>query len=273
MSVAPDVLKQFRMSALAAVISLRRYLKNHPEASPAEADAALRRVDSDYSQADFETALNIHEMLAPEIDFVDPRNGLRESLAGLIRLNRPWWCKLAPYGRQRLASALSTDELQTFRSAGLMEMPPSERIIQWWDNLAGEMRAAANEHLTSQGRFAEQLSLKHEQARLEKAGIYESPKWIAIEDNSAGYDILSYEVTAYGTKNRLIEVKSTQREATRLIISRGEWDTALQFGEAYVFHIWKLPSEELIIKKSSEIALHIPQDIGDGTWREAEIIL
>lgn len=273
MTVAPETLKHFRMSALAAVISLRRYLRDHPETTPHDAADALRRLDADNAGADYETGLQLHAIFEAEIDFIDPRRSLRNALTVLVQLHQPWWCKLAPYGRQRLATALTTDELQTFRSAGLMEVPPSDAVIQWWDSLAAEMRLIADEQRTAQGRYAEQLSYRHEQERLQSLGISEHPKWIAIEDNGAGYDILSYDQTQYGLRNRLIEVKSTTNEATRLVLTRGEWETALRFGAAYCFHIWKLPSEELTVKSVEEIAFHIPSDFGKGVWQEVKIVL
>ncbi len=273
MKVTPETLKHFRMSALAAVISLRRYLRDHPGTAPNEAANALRRLDADYAGADYETGLHLHSIFDDSIDFTDPKLGLRDALTVLVRLHQPWWCKLAPYGRQRLATALTMDELQTFRSAGLMDVPPSYTTIQWWDALAAEMRAVSDEQRTAQGRYAEQLSLRHEQRRLRSLGIHEHPRWVAIEDNGAGYDILSYDQTPYGLKNRLIEVKSTTQDEARLFLTRGEWETALKFGEAYQLHIWKLPSEELIIKSAAEISQHIPSDSGGGVWQKVEIIL
>lgn len=272
MTVALSNLKHFRMSALEAVISLRRYLREYPNTVPDEAVEALRR-SADSVGADYETALHLHGIFDGSIDFMDPRQSLRDALTVLVRLHQPWWCRLAPYGRQRLATALTTDELQTFRSAGLMEVPPPDAVVHWWDALAAEMRLIADEQRMSQGRYGEQLSLRHEQDRLLSLGVHELPKWIAIEDNTAGYDILSYDLTDYGLRNRLIEVKSTTNQATRLILTRGEWEAALKFGAAYCFHIWKLPGEELVIKSVPEIAVHVPSDSGGGVWQEVEIVL
>lgn len=269
----PEFLRSVRMSSLTALISLRRYLRDHPEASPEAANTALLRVDADYSRSDFATGLKLHEELESSIDFLELQPNLREALQMLIRLHNPWWRRLAPYGRQRLATALSKDELQTFRSAGLMEQPPSALVVEWWDKLAAEARTIVDENLNIQGRYAEQLSLAYERARLESLGIDQQPKWIAIEDNGAGFDILSFDPSAYGVRNRLIEVKSTQRNETRLILTRGEWETALEFGEAYHFYIWKLPAEVLIIKRVSDISLHVPVNVVGGKWLEAEIIL
>jgi hypothetical protein len=56
-----------------------------------------------------------------------------------------------------------------------------------------------------------------------------------------------------------------------MILTRGEWDAACQYGDAYSFHLWELPAERLIIKTVAEIAVHVPSDHGSGRWRELEI--
>jgi hypothetical protein len=261
------------MSAMEALIGIGRYLADHSESNEQEAINSLRRSDADYAGADYETGLELHVLFAGAVDFSDPAAGLRNALRMLIRYHSPWWARLAPYGRQRLATALTVDELQTFRAAGLMEAPPSDAAVTWWDDLAAEARRLVDEQLTEQGRYAEALSLEYEASRLDALGVTEAPKWIAIDDNSAGYDILSYDLTSYGLINRLIEVKSTRTERARLILSRGEWESALRFGEAYQFHVWKLPAEELTIKSVEEVARHIPADAGGGKWQTVEIVL
>jgi hypothetical protein len=178
--------------------------------------------------------LRLHDQLSTEIDFFDPVIGLRAGLGTLIDAHRPWWCRFFPYGRQRLATALTQDELQTFRSAGLFEEVPPAEVVEWWDAFAALIRSAEDERLHAQGRYGERLSLTYERDRLVSLGISEEPKWVALDDNSAGYDIQSYEHTDYGLKNLLIEVKSSQRSPPRLVLTRGEWSAAVRYGDAYI---------------------------------------
>lgn len=42
---------------------------------------------------------------------------------------------------------------------------------------------------------------------------------------------------------------------------------------AYLFHIWKLPGEELTVMTVSEMSVHIPDDSGAGQWAQVEIEL
>lgn len=271
MSSTRGVIPEFRMSAFVALIGLRRYLSDHPDAPVEEAAVSLQRSDADLAAADFVGALRLHEQLADHVDFSDPIVGLRDGLGILIETHRPWWCHFFPHGRQRLATALTQDELQTFRSAGLFDENPALGVVQWWDTFASLIRTADDERNNAQGRHGERLSLHYERQRLANLGIYDEPKWIALDDNSAGYDIQSYDLTEYGPKNRLIEVKSSQRSPPRMILTRNEWSSAVKYGEAYVFHLWQLPSEELTVLTVADIAHHIPEDVGKGRWTELEI--
>lgn len=259
------------MSAFVAVSGLRRYLRDHPDSSAEQAAQSLRSSDADYAAADFEGGIRLHEQLPETIDFIDPRLGIRDGLTVLINRHLPMWCRFFPYGRQRLAIALTQDELQTFKSAGLFEESPSPPVVEWWDALASKMRALSDDTLNAQGREGEILSLDHERQRLASLGVTVEPRWTAIEDNGAGYDITSYDPTPYGLKNRLIEVKTTKRNPPRMILSRGEWDAAVKYGDAFYIHLWKLPSKELTVLSGDDIRTHIPDDCGNGRWTEIEI--
>lgn len=137
----------------------------------------------------------------------------------------------------------------------------------------GQARAAKDERNSEQGRQAELLSFNREISRLKAEGIEPPPVWTALDDNGAGYDIKSYSKTAYGLANLLIEVKSTTRDPPRIILTRGEWEAAVKFGAAYVFHVWRLPAEVLTIHSVNDIAPHIPDDRADGSWQEVEIAI
>jgi hypothetical protein len=265
--VAPE----FRMSAFVAVIGLRRYLRDHPHTPVEEAVLSLRRSDADFAASDFDGGLRLHALLPPTIDFDEPEVCIRSSLSILIELQRPWWLRFFPSGRQRLATALTQDEVQTFRSARLFDEAPSPEVVIWWDKIASQVRTGDNDRLVNLGRRGELLSLEYERQRLSTEGIENEPRWIALDDNSAGYDIKSYRKTAFGVSNMLIEVKSSMKTPPRIILTRGEWQAAEQFGAAYVFHVWSLLDERLLIKTVEEIRDHIPEDRGNGRWSDVEI--
>ena len=71
---------------------------------------------------------------------------------------------------------------------------------------------------------------------------------------------------------RVIEVKSSVQEPPRVIITRGEWESAVEFGEAYVFHIWKVGAVIPIEMNVASMMQNIPIDQGTGTWLEVEVV-
>ena len=120
-------------------------------------------------------------------------------------------------------------------------------------------------------REAEQLTLKHEAERLARLGIRIPPVWMAIEDNTAGYDIQSFDLGAEGPVARLIEVKSTIASPLRFFLSRNEWETAKKYGGTYHFHIWDLQVPRLYERTVADIAPHIPTDNEKGSWSTVHI--
>ena len=261
------------MSALSATIAIRRYIADYPEADAENAVISIRRIDADASGNDFDAGLELHVALPAETKFTDPQTDLRTTLSLLISEVRPWWTKGFPYGRERLRGLLGRDEAQCFRAAGLFDEPPSADTIQWWDSLAQTARAELNDHLLLQGREGERLSLAHERERLAALGIAREPRWIAIEDNGAGYDILSYSPGTVEPMSRLIEVKSSTQDPPRIILTRSEWEAAKRFGDSYVFHIWALPRNTFLERSVAEMVRHIPEDQGSGVWKAVEITI
>ena len=91
---------------------------------------------------------------------------------------------------------------------------------------------------------------------------YAPPRWIALDDNSAGYDVHSFDEGPVEPIAKLIEVKSCARRPSEIFLTRNEWETALEREPNYRFHIWILPERELIELTPSDVADHVPQDRG-----------
>jgi Domain of unknown function (DUF3883) len=263
--------RHFTMSALSATIAIRLYLNNHPEVDSQTATVSLRRYDADIAANDFEAGLEIHNILSNGITFKNPTADLRASLSELIDHHQPLWLRGFPYGRDRVIRMLSDEESQCFRTAGLLDEPAPDEVVQWWDRFSEMVRARMGDQLLRQGREAELLSLNHERQRLASLGIPREPVWVAINNNGAGYDILSFSPGPMGPINRLIEVKSSTREPPQIVLTRNEWEAAVQYGNAYIFHVWALPAKTLTEISVPRLAKHVPLDQGDGLWCQVEI--
>jgi hypothetical protein len=179
------------------------------------------------------------ETLIPPNTLIDiPYEFYRSWIYSVILTQKMTWARSITLGRERLLTQLSRDEQQCFRSALLTGAPPPDDVVEWWDALSARMRQETDKKKMDRARDAERLTLRYERERLTKLGIMSQPRWVAIENNTAGHDILSYDHGEFGPINRLIEVKSTIASPLRFYVTRNEWEQAVKFAASYHFHIW-----------------------------------
>lgn len=266
------------MSAFEALRILRKESVNSPEIDIKALAELLKKNQATAQFLDMEAGLELHNITEKDAPYNDV-SFYRICIFSVITTYFPTWTKLITLGRTRFIKKINAEEFRDvralFRQAKLLEVPPLQSDIQWWDDLSGKVRLESDRIKMKRARMAEELSLNYERERLRKEGYSLEPVWMALEDNTVGYDILSYEVGEYGKINKLIEVKSTISLPLRFFITRNEWEKALQVGEAYIFHIWNLSTSKpvLHLKTVSEISFHIPKDNLDGKWSAVEIFI
>ena len=262
----------FSMAAFLAFLELRSFRTDHPSLTDEEAVASLVSVRSNASGLDFSGGLALLRSLDSSLDWEPTKDRLRLFVYEWIRLVEPGWLRLVPYGREKLRKALGPDEVQCFRGAGLFDESPDNEAIEWWDRLAALMRGVSDAERMKRARLAERLSFEHERTRLNRLGISKEPKWVALEDNTVGYDILSYNLDSEGRiVSRLVEVKSKLSDT--IFLTRTEWENAFSAAQQTVLHVWDLPQKSLREYHPREIAPNIPQDQGAGTWQDVRIEL
>jgi hypothetical protein len=261
------------MSAFEAAFVLRKFRVLNPTYSDEQLVEVIRSVRADFYPNDYDAGLSLEHLIPSELDGSSDNDYFRAAIDGLIQMHQPLWTRLAPGGRDHVLRAVSTNGAQCFRNAGLLETPPSKVVSDWWDALAATVRNERDAKLLDRGREAERLSLEFEKKRLKDLKIGLEPRWVSIEDNGAGYDILSFAPGATDPINKVIEVKSSTLTPPRIIVTRGEWEAALTYGEAYVFHVWGAGAQHPIEMNAAEVARHIPVDQGVGTWMKTEIVI
>lgn len=278
MGLAVERLLQLR--AFEPLRELRRYLAKNPELTPDAACMALLEVDEAFVASDYEAALELHGILDTALMFDDFTLDLRTSISSVIMRSRPEWAKRIYLGRLRFLSELDDIDAEVkrcFNHAGLfVETAPSD-VADWWYNLNHEMRGFLNFDNMLQGRAAEEKTLELERAELAKLGITASPIWKSLDDNTLGFDILSYRPSGgeFPT-NLLIEVKSSSRNPPVAVISRDECIKAEKSKDKYIFHVWHVVDgkpDTLYVWSWDMIEGHIPKDCGKGTWTSVAIPL
>lgn len=257
-----------------------RILRIHFERRPAEQVCRLVQIvqntEPNVASYDLDAAIVLHDLVPKDA----PHTGVmfyRVCLGAVLLKELPEWAKLMTLGRGRFIKRLNPEEYRDvrslFRQARLLDEPPSDGDVEWWDDIQAHVRLQGDGEKMRRARAAEQLSIEYERERLTQLGLLLEPRWMAIEDNTAGYDVLSYNSGPYGPLNKLIEVKSTIASPLRFFLTRNEWEQAIKFGKAYVFHVWDIRKQPAVLyeKTVEQIAPHVPQDNEKGQWKTAVI--
>ena len=98
------------------------------------------------------------------------------------------------------------------------------------------------------------------------------PRWISIDSNLAGYDIIS-RISDTEAAPLLIEVKSSEQSINNacFYISSSEWNTAVSSAN-YRFYLWLIDTQKkLAIISPQMIEKYIPVNSNVGEWISAKI--
>lgn len=262
----------FSMPALEGVRSLRAHLLANPGMEVAEAITIVKGIELDIEGLDLEAS----QAILAIIDHTVPNDGTlfyRGCIRQILLAYQPVWARTMLQGRSRFYSALERDEQSLFRQTGILDDPPDDHFVEWWDGLTGELRLVVDLGKLVRGRAAEKLTLEYESQRLAEQGINDVPRWIGLDDNTKGYDVLSFEMVSDSVRNKLIEVKSTIASPLRYFVTRNEWEQAERSGSAYVFHIWDMQKDPPIlhVRTVEQVRPHIPFDNEKGKWKGVEV--
>lgn len=180
----------------------------------------------------------------------------------------PAWARRIPYGRQEAFIFMTKDEQACFYEAGLMDENPGAAVIGWWDQISNFLRRTEEDRKTEIGRKGEHLTILYEQKRTGK-----QPRWISLDSNLSGYDIISQQ-TQEDSSPLLIEVKSSEKSIATadFFVSVNEWHTASNT-EHYKFYLWCFygGKEQLAIIKPRQLFHYIPTNNKSGEWQMVRI--
>lgn len=264
----------FSLSAFEGFKLFRVYASKQPELSDQEIVQLIERVDPDGDSLDLEAGVYLGSLLGSDCP-MDGSTFYQTCIKVVVVQHQPLWAKTMRAGRKRFVSSLSQDDQDIFKAAGLLGDPPSIDVVRWWDDVAGHARLITDIAKMEQARESEILTIEHERKRLASEGISREPEWPGLDNNYAGYDVLSFQKSSHGLSNIMIEVKSTTASPLRFFLTRNEWQQAQKIGDAYIFHVWDMAKDppELYVRTVNQVAAHIPTDSGKGQWSNVAIPL
>jgi hypothetical protein len=191
---------------------------------------------------------------------------LRQALLDHIDATRPPWVQCASSGRSRVMAFAGNGVAQIMVEAGLANGFEDE-VVMFWDDLAARARGLRDTSLSRIGRIGERLTIAHEESRTGAR-----PKWVAVNSNQDGYDVLSI-VGDGDTRLLSIEVKAAAQGISGFMhLTRNEWEMA-QERMNHLFHLWDVRSDPPELAKVSvgEMEGHAPSDSGSGRWEAVSI--
>lgn len=191
---------------------------------------------------------------------------VRRALLDYIDVVRPPWIQNATFGRAKVIAFAGSDIAQVFVEAGLAHSTEIE-VVEFWDELAARARGQKGVRLNAIGRAGERLTIESETRRTGR-----KPRWISIDSNADGYDVLSVAGPA-DVRHMSIEVKATRIGlAGSFHLTANEWERAI-VSDLHAFHLWELSSgcPALAVLSKDDVAPHVPADRGEGQWESVEI--
>lgn len=195
-----------------------------------------------------------------------PVGRLRRTILDYIDIEEPFWLQTASFGRAKLLQFAGPSIGQVFLEAGLTD-GCSDDVVEFWDALSARARGQKNDRLLAIGRDGERLTIARESARTGK-----TPKWVSLENNEDGYDVLS-TMGREDSRKLSIEVKATSVGIKGSFhLTANEWDRAISF-PCHTFHLWDLAQSEpsLAVLLPLDVEPHIPANRGRGDWESVEI--
>lgn len=221
----------------------------------------VRLLRSTYVSAGFDFA-KARELLDAIPVVADRAKLYRDTFQLAISRDRPPILFLLLQGRDAFCGGLDEDALECFRRAGALDDCPSDKVVSWLDQLAAIARSEMDGSKLQAGRIAERKTLEWERLRLRALNIDAAPSWTSLDDNSAGYDIQSWDVElppAGSLRSRFIEVKSYAGSSPQFYLTRNEMKVGEQHAAAYFLYVWSAQGSAPLVIPWPELQPYLPR--------------
>lgn len=258
------------MSAMSAFLKAREIMHERELDSFSSASEIALNSSTESSRHDYIAASKIDQLINEDIDTAIWDKALRKILKTAILSGDYPWKGSFKYGRKYVLESLSINERQVFRSAGLLSDEFDEEIISWWDQMQVALGITKPD---LEFREWERRTFDREIALLAKLGCPNLPRWVAIDDNMVGFDILSFRVIDEKWEEVFIEVKSSSTGLKRFFLSDREAEKLESSPGRYFLYFWDTNSATDYLLAGSELINHLPKNQGKGAWKSVLLIL
>lgn len=201
-----------------------------------------------------------------EIEKSNPQKRLQIQIQHMIEELLPKWGATIIQGRKAFFNYAPLEVVQCFSEANLFDTYDLD-ALRLWDTLASLYRKDKDLNNVIIGREGEYLSYCYEKKR-----TGETPRWISLEYEGLGYDILSRRSSTLAEK-LLIEVKTSKQAWDNAVfhLTRNEWNI-LSNSDCALVHLWSISQSPPLFSIISieDLRPHVPLDQGNGQWSDME---
>lgn len=163
-----------------------------------------------------------------------------------LLIEKPYWLAFLDQDLDIFSNYIPQIWVDLFNSAHLFDMSLKENR-DWWEKIQNKLHEFDVENKKAIGDFGEELTINHELERLTSDQISNldlNIKWVSKVSDYFGFDVLS----VFGSldcedmyRKLKIEVKSSKSSDLsrfRFIVTRNEWEIAMQDLNSYYFYCW-----------------------------------
>lgn len=234
----------------------------------------IRNGPATRSGFDYDEALQIGQEFGWELfsSSGDDRQAFRETILSVVSNVQPEWSQYIPFGREILRKNLEIDERQCFEIAGLFTSHDDD-VVSWWDECSRIIRPLTDSAKLEIGRRGERLTFERELAVCVPQGL--RPAWVALDDNTAGFDVRSWRPGERGWADPIpiyIEVKSSEH-SNRVFLTRNEWNFAVRHKNSWQIDFWSLRDVRCDHYRFVDVEPIVPVDSGSGRWETSSLLL
>ena len=194
---------------------------------------------------------------------------LRTNLFKIIIASNPTWITKVNLGRQFVLNEIndldnqveSNEILHTLDVCKLKNNNDVDTVL-WWKRLSEYYRN--NDTNIEKGIDGEFLTLKYEINKLYNLNIDKTPLLMSIDNETLGYDILSFRKSSNDIYEIYIEAKFSNNN--KFFLTKNEWNAANKYLDNYFIYFWNNNFDKPKIISFEKLKQYILEDKEDSTW-------